>query len=481
MYKEIKRVFLATLLAVMFLACEGGDTESKNENHNKADTPTINNPSTDKSAKDNVDIDNNFQISPFLRKLGDNGTILDDKAKSWKITEIEENGLMIVKTQKYTDLSKDFSYDEAKEYCQNLVYAGFDNWRLPTKNEAISIMDIARLSMIELSYFPLEEAYASYHDDYLYFGIKSPDTDRFGYGEQGQIGSFKKIKENWHIADYKSNYKAICVRKRLSEEEKKQEKDMVKQLLTKIGKYGQTLDSLANNWDAIKLNNSDLMIENKSYALSLAEYTYDDAIKYCQNLKTVGYNDWRLASTEEINTIYNTLTYGEYGYGEEYLKNFFDGSKSSTWLLSKNYYHDEYYFFTNGNLYAKDEGYYEHTWCVRYGATKAEKLKKFVGLWEGDVIQEGFANTPIEIEIIALDIGEISGTVKYPQDNSEGNLILEKVNNGEYIFREKLTKKSNGSINNGLFGIKNINNKLVWRWWHETKSQTAHGVLERVE
>ena len=36
------------------------------------------------------------------------------------------------------------TYDEAVEYCENLTFAGFEDWRLPTLNELLSITDDTR-------------------------------------------------------------------------------------------------------------------------------------------------------------------------------------------------------------------------------------------------------------------------------------------------------------------------------------------------
>ena len=36
------------------------------------------------------------------------------------------------------------TYDEAVKYCENLTFAGFEDWRLPTLNELISITDDTR-------------------------------------------------------------------------------------------------------------------------------------------------------------------------------------------------------------------------------------------------------------------------------------------------------------------------------------------------
>ena len=36
------------------------------------------------------------------------------------------------------------TYDEAVKYCENLTFAGFEDWRLPTINELLSITDDTR-------------------------------------------------------------------------------------------------------------------------------------------------------------------------------------------------------------------------------------------------------------------------------------------------------------------------------------------------
>ncbi|ERJ32115.1 DUF1566 domain-containing protein [Campylobacter concisus] len=37
-------------------------------------------------------------------------------------------------------------YDKAVQYCENLNFAGFDDWRLPTVNELLSIIDYSKYS-----------------------------------------------------------------------------------------------------------------------------------------------------------------------------------------------------------------------------------------------------------------------------------------------------------------------------------------------
>lgn len=57
-----------------------------------------------------------------------------------------ETGLMWKRTDSYIDLDKWISWEEAKIFCQSLgreEFAGHDDWRMPTRKEAMSIYDPA--------------------------------------------------------------------------------------------------------------------------------------------------------------------------------------------------------------------------------------------------------------------------------------------------------------------------------------------------
>ncbi len=46
----------------------------------------------------------------------------------------------------YSKVTKTMTWESAVDYCEAMVYAGADDWRLPNANELLSITDISRVS-----------------------------------------------------------------------------------------------------------------------------------------------------------------------------------------------------------------------------------------------------------------------------------------------------------------------------------------------
>lgn len=77
----------------------------------------------------------------------------------------KETGLMWKRTDSFIDLDKWISWEEAKTFCQSLnreEFAGFTDWRMPTRKEAMTIYDPAH---------PTKDAYG---DIVFLFGIFPP-------------------------------------------------------------------------------------------------------------------------------------------------------------------------------------------------------------------------------------------------------------------------------------------------------------------
>ena len=61
-------------------------------------------------------------------------------------------------------------YDEAVKYCENLTFAGFEDWRLPTINELISITDKSKFDPA------INPAFKSVNSDMYYSFTKSAES-----------------------------------------------------------------------------------------------------------------------------------------------------------------------------------------------------------------------------------------------------------------------------------------------------------------
>ncbi len=132
----MKKYLISGLLAVSLMGCGGDDSSTKSIKQ----TPNVGK------------IDNSFVASPHLQKVGEDGEVLNANASSWKAVEIIESGMMFETKTLINSLTK-YNYSEAFTYCNNLQLVGFDDWRLPTKSELITIFSIAINSDSEKQYF----------------------------------------------------------------------------------------------------------------------------------------------------------------------------------------------------------------------------------------------------------------------------------------------------------------------------------------
>ena len=94
-----------------------------------------------------------FTPSPYLQKTGANAEVLDDNATNWKAAEIKENGLMFERKSLVGAL-QEYTHEDGVKYCEDLNLAGYQDWRLPTKEELKLVLTLATNSTHEIQYFP---------------------------------------------------------------------------------------------------------------------------------------------------------------------------------------------------------------------------------------------------------------------------------------------------------------------------------------
>ena len=157
----------------------------------------------------------------------------------------------------------------AVSYCDGLTYAGYSDWRLPTPQELLTIVDNSK-------YFPaIDKAY--FPDTPTYFWSSSTRVDDtnsawlvlFHYGVVYDNGK----TNGSHVR---------CVRETT---------------LSTSSFYSSTV-----NGDEIVTDTATGLVWQKSYD---SGRTWQEALSYCESLTYAGYSDWRLPDKNELASLVN--------------------------------------------------------------------------------------------------------------------------------------------------------------------------------
>lgn len=162
----------------------------------------------------------------------------------------------LIPTSKYT-------WANAKTYCENSGYGGYNDWRLPSPKELLSIVDNGRVApAVDSSFFPNhsnDKFWTSMKDVQNYGKAWFVDFDS-GYAER------TKISETYYVS---------CVR------------------------GGSETNDFVKSVEC-----SENIVTDKETGLfwttTYVERTWKDALNYCENLSYACYSDWRLPNKNEL-------------------------------------------------------------------------------------------------------------------------------------------------------------------------------------
>ncbi len=229
------------------------------------------------------------------------------------------------------------TWHEAIEYCSNLTYAGYTDWRLPTIFEASTIVNYGTYDpSIDTNVF---EAQSSFYWS---------STTSEGIPDYAWFINFFDGTDYWDYKFYR-NY-VRCVRGGLINQ----------------GPYIDNGDSTLTDksteliWMKATADiNGDEKIDNNDTA------TWKEALSYCENLNFAGYTDWRLPSIRELRSIVRYNLYDSAIDTSVFECEPFDYWSSTTDAVSSDY--AWYIYFKNGNAFWYSKSYRIYVRCVREG------------------------------------------------------------------------------------------------------------------
>jgi hypothetical protein len=168
-----------------------------------------------------------------------------------------------------------YKYSEAVSYCENLNLGGHDDWRVPTRKEYSTLLNLGRVSpALDITYFPYSTSTE------VYYWTTTPyqmDPTKL-WAIQISFGTIEK--DSYDPEEYP--LKVRCV----------------------SGASEPVADYFDNGDGTVTDNVTGLMWEQKTDDGGPRDkdnkYTWKDALAYCENLLLGGHNDWRMPTPKEL-------------------------------------------------------------------------------------------------------------------------------------------------------------------------------------
>ena len=202
-----------------------------------------------------------------------------------------------------------FIWKDALSYCENLSYAGRDDWRVPSPQELLTIVDNSTYApAIDKAYFsntPSQHFWSSY----TY--ISNTDNAWYVKFNYGSVGNYSPKTNEYYVRCVRGNELPEFV-----------------------------FSTSSTNGNVIVIDSKTGLIWQKNY---VSNKKWQEALNYCETLTYAGYTDWRLPNKNELASLVN---YGKENPASDFpdmLSSYFwsssttVGDKSYAWYIYFNY------------------------------------------------------------------------------------------------------------------------------------------------
>ena len=232
--------------------------------------------------------------------------------------------------------STTYDWTNATNYCSNLEYAGYSDWRLPTPAEFMTIVNTSKYNLaVNTTYFPNIPTTSSSPYPTLWTNKSYDSSTALVFTPiYGSINSKSKTST--------SQSYLMCVRG------------------ANLPASSFTTQTISGE-NVVQDSTTGLMWQ-KAYPSGSYSWTY--ALKYCRDLTYAGYSDWRVPNKNELSALIN------YSKTSAPYSSFPGMASSSVSFWSTSTYADSYSSawyvdFSSGMVNAASKSNSYHVMCVR--------------------------------------------------------------------------------------------------------------------
>ena len=278
----------------------------------------------------------------------------------------------------------DFTWEDAKEYCENLELGGFDDWRMPSAKELFSISDFTSgWPYINTDYFDLASGEVSKDEQFwtsnLYVGVTEEGGDYAAFGINHVTGHIKAYAARGAPGGDDGGTApgdSITPPPPGGGIEAPTGNPMAKYVRAVRGdEYG--INEYVDNGDATITDNASGLMWSQDDSGEGMEWS--EALSYAENSGLAGYDDWRLPNVKELQSIVDytrSITATDIANVGPAIDPLFN----CTPIISEAEYDDYAYYWTGTSAYfspASTEMYY--AWYVALGRAVNNQGEDFHG------------------------------------------------------------------------------------------------------